>query len=82
MRTNTYCASRKIRNETVHDYRHARAMDHALGLPACALLHRLNPAAETQQLLDEHLPYAIALEVREAWGDHLAQTFLVTTVMR
>ena len=45
-------------------------------------LDRLNPAGETPQLLDAHLPYAIALEVREAWGDHLAQTFLVTTVMR
>jgi Predicted membrane protein (DUF2207) len=45
-------------------------------------LDKLNSAEEAPQLLDEHLPYAIALEVREAWGDHLAQTFLATTVMR
>jgi hypothetical protein len=45
-------------------------------------LDKLNPAGEKPQLLDEHLAYAVALEVKEAWGDHLAQTFLVTSVMR
>jgi hypothetical protein len=45
-------------------------------------LDRLNSAGESPQMLDEHLPYAIALEVQEAWGDHLAQTFLATAVMR
>jgi hypothetical protein len=45
-------------------------------------LDKLNSAEEAPQVLDEHLPYAIALEVREAWGDHLARTFLATTVMR
>jgi hypothetical protein len=25
------------------------------------------------------LPYAIALEIREAWGDHLAEACVVTT---
>jgi hypothetical protein len=45
-------------------------------------LDKLNSAGEPPQMLDEHLPYAIALEVQEAWGDHLAQTFLATTVMR
>jgi hypothetical protein len=30
--------------------------------------------------LDALLPYAIALEVKEAWGDQLAQAFLATTV--
>ena len=45
-------------------------------------LDKLNSAGEPPEMLDEHLPYAIALEVREAWGDHLAQTFLATTVMR
>jgi Predicted membrane protein (DUF2207) len=45
-------------------------------------LDKLNTANESPQMLDEHLPYAIALEVQEAWGDHLAQTFLSTTVMR
>ena len=45
-------------------------------------LQRLNSAGEAPEMLDEYLPYAIALEVREAWGDHLAQTFLVAGVMR
>jgi predicted membrane protein DUF2207 len=45
-------------------------------------LDKLNLASEAPQLLDEHLAYAIALEVKEAWGDHLAQTFFATTVMR
>ena len=33
------------------------------------------------QKLDALLPYAIALEVKEAWGDRLAQAFLATTVI-
>jgi len=45
-------------------------------------LDKLNSAGETPELLDEQLPFAIALEVREAWGDHLAQTFFTTAVMR
>lgn len=45
-------------------------------------LDKLNSVEEPAEMLDEHLPYAIALEVREAWGDHLAQTFLSTSVMR
>ena len=45
-------------------------------------LDKLNSAGEPPELLDDHLSYAIALEVREAWGDHLAQTFMATTVMR
>lgn len=45
-------------------------------------LDKLNAAGEAPEMLDEHLAYAIALEVREAWGDHLAQTFTATTVMR
>lgn len=44
-------------------------------------LDRLNPAGSTQQDLDRFLPYAIALEVKEAWGDHLSQTFLDSTVI-
>ena len=43
---------------------------------------KLNAVDEVPQMLDEHLPYAIALEVKEAWGDHLAGTFVTTTVMR
>ena len=30
----------------------------------------------------EFMPYAIALEVREAWGDHLAEACMVTTTTR
>jgi hypothetical protein len=43
-------------------------------------LDRLNPASSTPQDLDRFLPYAIALEVKEAWGDHLSQAFLTATV--
>jgi hypothetical protein len=45
-------------------------------------LERLNSAEEMPLLLDEHLAYAIALEVREAWGDHLAETFFAASVIR
>ena len=45
-------------------------------------LDKLNDVDQAPQILAEHLAYAIALEVKEAWGDHLAQTFLATTVMR
>ena len=44
-------------------------------------LNRMNTAAETPEELDQFLPYAIALEVKEAWGDHLTQTFLASAVM-
>jgi hypothetical protein len=44
-------------------------------------LDRLNPAGSAQEDLDRFLPYAIALEVKEAWGDHLSQTFLASTVI-
>jgi hypothetical protein len=43
-------------------------------------LNRLNPEVNGPQDLDRFLPYAIALEVKEAWGDHLSQAFLATTV--
>ena len=35
------------------------------------------PAAASQNL-EKLLPYAIALEVKEAWGDQLAQAFRAT----
>jgi hypothetical protein len=44
-------------------------------------LDRLNPEINGQQDLDRFLPYAIALEVKEEWGDRLAQTFLASTVV-
>ena len=45
-------------------------------------LNRLRSPDDSLEESDEFLPYAIALEIREAWGDHLAQAFLATTVMR
>ncbi len=44
-------------------------------------LDRLNHSQETPANLDHLLPYAIALEVKEGWGDSLAQTFAAATVM-
>jgi hypothetical protein len=43
-------------------------------------LNRLDPAVNASQNLDRFLPYAIALEVKEAWGDHLSETFITSTV--
>ncbi len=45
-------------------------------------LDKLNPADEILQDHEKFLGYAIALEVKEAWGDHLAQTFFAATTMR
>lgn len=44
-------------------------------------MDRLNHAQEASANLDRLLPYAIALEVKEDWGDSLAQTFAASTVM-
>jgi hypothetical protein len=44
-------------------------------------LDRLNPAKEAPQELDPRLAFAIALDVKEAWGDHLAQAFFASTVV-
>src|SRR5258708_22271986 len=43
-------------------------------------LNRMNPAVTTPQDLDRFLPYAIALEVKEEWGDQLSQTFFASTI--
>jgi hypothetical protein len=43
-------------------------------------LNRSNSPDQTPLELDRFLPFAIALEVKEAWGDHLAQTFFAPTV--
>ena len=45
-------------------------------------LHRLNASPTEPAVELEYLPYAIALEVREAWGDHLAGAFFATTIQR
>jgi hypothetical protein len=44
-------------------------------------LNRMNSSGETPMELDKYLPYAIALAVKEAWGDHLAQSLLASVVM-
>jgi hypothetical protein len=44
-------------------------------------LNRLDPASESLQMQNSFLPYAIALELKEAWGDRLAQTFLASMVI-
>jgi hypothetical protein len=41
-------------------------------------LNRLGGPAAASQNLEKLLPYAIALEVKEAWGDQLAQAFRAT----
>ena len=45
-------------------------------------LGRLNESASKPAAEVDYLPYAIALEVREAWGDHLADAFFATTIQR
>ena len=45
-------------------------------------LARLNTPTLTPQLMNEYLPFAIALEVKEAWGDHLSDVFLSTEIQR
>jgi hypothetical protein len=42
-------------------------------------LNRLHSKDLTPEKLDRLLPYAIALEIKEAWGDHLSQSFFATT---
>jgi hypothetical protein len=44
-------------------------------------LNRLNPLELPLQVLNRLLPFAIALEVKEASGDHLAQAFFGSTVV-
>jgi hypothetical protein len=45
-------------------------------------LNRVRSPDDSLEEADEFLPYAIALEIKEAWGDHLAQALVNTTVMR
>jgi hypothetical protein len=42
-------------------------------------LNRIDPTESEE--LDNYLPYAIALEVKEAWGDHLAGAFIPAMVV-
>jgi hypothetical protein len=44
-------------------------------------LNRLNPEVNAPQDLVRFLPYAIALEVKEAWGDQLSQAFFASSVV-
>ena len=45
-------------------------------------LRRLNPSEQLAAGSMEFVPYAIALEVREPWGDHLAEACYATTTER
>ena len=45
-------------------------------------MNRLNAPDAPPTVLAEHLPYAIALDVKEAWGDHLTDAFFGTTTQR
>lgn len=45
-------------------------------------LQRLNAPSDAPAAESAYLPYAIALEVREAWGDHLASALFAATVQR
>jgi hypothetical protein len=45
-------------------------------------LRRLNPSEQLAAGSMEFVPYAIALEVREPWGDHLAEACYATTTQR
>jgi predicted membrane protein DUF2207 len=45
-------------------------------------MQRLSAADPHSAAASEFMPYAIALEVREPWGDHLAEACVVTTTTR
>jgi Predicted membrane protein (DUF2207) C-terminal domain len=45
-------------------------------------MQRLNTKDEAPNAAVEFLPFAIALEVKESWGDHLAEAFFATTTSR
>jgi hypothetical protein len=45
-------------------------------------MQRLSAADPHSAASSEFMPYAIALEVREPWGDHLAEACVVTTTTR
>jgi len=42
------------------------------------VMSRMNAAGKPPDLLNEHLPYAIALDVKVNWGDHFSSTFFFT----
>ena len=45
-------------------------------------LDRINTPAEKARLMNQYLPYAIALEVKEGWGDTMAAAFSDAVVER
>lgn len=45
-------------------------------------LERMNTPAEKARLMNQYLPYAIALEVKEGWGDTMASDFSNAIVER
>jgi hypothetical protein len=44
-------------------------------------LNRLTDPNDSSRL-DAHVPYAIALDIKEAWGDHLCSAFIGATVSK
>ena len=42
-------------------------------------MNRMNAPTTPLALLNEHLPYAIALDVKENWGDHFSDAFFTAT---
>ena len=45
-------------------------------------LDKLNTPSRSPELLNSSLPYAIALDVKQAWGDHLSEAFFAATVSK
>jgi Predicted membrane protein (DUF2207) len=45
-------------------------------------LDRLNPPQSPPTLLGQELAYAIALDLKQAWGDHLSEAFFAATVSK
>jgi predicted membrane protein DUF2207 len=44
-------------------------------------LNRVSPAGNAPQDMDRFIPYAIALDVKEEWGDRLSQAFFASSVV-
>ncbi|HET6935340.1 MAG TPA: hypothetical protein VFI72_10910, partial [Candidatus Angelobacter sp.] len=45
-------------------------------------LDRINTPAEKARVMNQYLPYAIALEIKEGWGDTMAAAFSDVVVER
>jgi hypothetical protein len=45
-------------------------------------LDRLNAPRNAPELVNAALPYAIAMDLKQVWGDHLSETFFAATVSK